>query len=437
MRSNMKNVIGIRKEEKNEFEKRTAISPSLTKKIVADYGGKVLVEKSSLRIFKEEDYKKAGAEIVDNLSKADVIFGVKEVPIESIIPGKTYVFFSHTVKGQKHNMPMLKKIIDNGCTLIDYEKISDNNGKRLIFFGKYAGYAGMFDCLHGIGVRYKKEGIKTPFLNIKLAKDYASLEEAKSALRETAAQIREKGLPSKLAPFFIAFLGYGNVSNGAQEILDILPNKTIPPDMLPQFEISATLDVYNIYKIVFKEENLYRRKSDGGFDLQEYYEKPHLYESKFYEVFYKIPVIVNCVYWNSCYPRLITKDILRANSKRLKTRLIADISCDINGAVEITYRCSDLNQPYYTYDIENDTYSEGINHPGVNILAVDNLPCEFPVDSSEEFSKQIEPFINDILNCDFNIEYENLKLPSEIKKAIIVHKGKLTENYRYLENYLS
>ena len=432
----MRNIIGIRKEEKNEFEKRVAITPSLAKKIIGELGGKVLVEKSNLRIFNEEQYKQAGAKIVDNLTEADVIFGVKEIPLSSILSKKTYVFFSHTVKGQKHNMPMLKKMIEEQCTIIDYEKISDKSGRRLIFFGKYAGYAGMFDALHAVGIRYKKEGIETPFVNIKLSKDYESLEEAKKSLREAAYEISNKGINSKLSPFFFAFLGYGNVSKGAQEIFDILPNKNIPPDMISQFEISSTLDVYNLYKIVFKEEDLYRRKNDGRFNLNEYYEKPHLYESKFFEVFYKLPVVINCVYWNSNYPRLITKDILKENMKRLKTKIIADISCDIEGAIEITCRCSDLNEPYYTYDIEQDSYENGIQPKGINILAVDNLPCEFPIDSSEEFSRQLEPFMKEILNCDFSRQFEELNLMPEIKNAIIVYKGKLTDNYKYLENYL-
>ncbi|MCF8304459.1 MAG: hypothetical protein K9I94_14385, partial [Bacteroidales bacterium] len=190
----MAKTIGIRHEDKYRMERRTPLTPKHVKKLIDNHGLNVMVEQSAKRIFTEEEYKKAGAQIEKKLESAPVVFGVKEIPQEYFREGNTYVFFSHVIKGQSYNMPMLKTIIDKGCTLIDYEKIEDESGKRLIFFGRFAGLAGMINSLWSLGLRLKEYGYETPFLEIKQAHKYDSLAEAKKVISEVGFDIARNGL---------------------------------------------------------------------------------------------------------------------------------------------------------------------------------------------------------------------------------------------------
>ncbi len=174
----------------------------------------------------------AGAKVQHDLSLCRLIVGIKEMPASFFQPGKAYAFFSHTIKGQEYNMPMLKKLMELKCHLIDYEKIEDNTGKRLLFFGRYAGLAGMIDTLWALGQRLKTSGISNPFEEMKQAWEYASLQDAKKAVSQAGMKIKENGVPEAISPLTTGFTGYGHVSLGAQEIFDLLPFETIKPEML-------------------------------------------------------------------------------------------------------------------------------------------------------------------------------------------------------------
>ncbi len=213
-------IIGIREEDKSIWERRVPLVPEDVKKLI-EKGYRVIVEPSSHRVFKDEEFKNVGAEISRDLSPSKVILGVKEIPAQKI-EKKTYVFFSHTIKGQPYNMPMLKKILDEKATLIDYEKIVDDKGRRLIFFGHFAGYAGMIDALHLLGKKLELMGYRTPLSEIKRAYEYDSLEEAKNRIREIGKKLKDSELPEEILPLVFGFAGYGNVSRGAQEILNEL-----------------------------------------------------------------------------------------------------------------------------------------------------------------------------------------------------------------------
>ncbi len=210
----MNNLIGIRLEDKYLMERRVAIIPKHAKKLIEEQGLNIIVQKSPKRIFTHEEFEAAGAKIVDNVDAAPVIFGVKEMPIDFFEEGKTYIFFSHVIKGQSYNMPMLKKMMEKKVNLIEYEKVADEMGRRLIFFGRFAGLAGMINSLWSMGQRLKEYGYETPFLKIQQSHKYNSLEEAKAVISEVGQQIAEEGLPEELTPLTIGFTGYGNVSNG-------------------------------------------------------------------------------------------------------------------------------------------------------------------------------------------------------------------------------
>ena len=249
----MNKIIGIRYEDKYVMERRVAIIPKHLKKLINNNSLEALVESSPKRIFSDKEFEDAGAVVTNDLSKAPVIFGVKEMPISFFEEGKTYIFFSHVIKGQEYNMPMLKAMIDKKCTLIEYEKIVDEMGRRLIFFGKYAGLAGMINSLWSLGLRLKHFGYDTPFLKIKQSHKYNSLDEAKRVISEVGLEIAERGLPDEICPLTVGFTGYGNVSMGAQEILSLLPVKQILAEDLPALHEREDLPNNIIYKVIFSE----------------------------------------------------------------------------------------------------------------------------------------------------------------------------------------
>jgi alpha-aminoadipic semialdehyde synthase len=434
-------IIGIRREDKNKWERRIPLIPKDLKELKDKFGIESIVQPSSIRIFKDDEFRDENVSIDEDIGSADVIFAIKEIPIPFFRKGKTYVFFSHVFKGQWYNIPMLKRMMELECNLIDYERILDEENRRLIFFGKFAGYAGMIETLYLYGQKLKLEGLRTPFEKIKQPFQYSSLAEAMENVKKIAEEIKTYGLPQKQTPIIVGFTGYGNVSKGAQEVFDLLPHKIIPVDMLTKLDDSLTMDTTNLYKIVFKEENLFKRKDNHPFNLQEYYNNPELFESIFEHNIPFLSILINCLYWSDKYPRLVTKNYLRnthAKQPRKKLKVIGDISCDINGSIEITHKITKPDNPAFTYNFEDDSFQNGIkDNNSITVMAVDNLPCEFPKESSTEFSSVLKNFVYDIVKTNFNKEFEELELPLSIKKGLILHKGQFTKDYQYLNHYLN
>ena len=437
--------IGIRREDKNRWERRAPLIPEHVRELVEEHGIEVYLQPSKIRAFPDEEYARAGAKLQEDLSSCPVIFGIKEFPLEFFEPGKTYVFFSHTIKGQPHNMPMLRRILELGCTLIDYERIVDDQGRRLIGFGRWAGLAGMIDALWALGRRLEWEGIESPFSGLQQTLHYKSLEEAKEAVARIGRRIEEEGLPEVLTPLIIGLAGYGNVSRGAQEILELLPVRKVSPEELPAVA-DLLRDRKIVYKVVFKEEHMVEPRSpDHQFQLQDYYDHPERYRPKLEGYLPYLTVFMNCIYWESRYPRFVTKAYLRrlygGEGARPRLRVIGDISCDIEGAVECTLRATDPGSPVFVYDPFRDEAIDGVEGPGPVVLAVDNLPCELPRESSAEFSRILKGFVPPIANwsalsSDRSGPFERCELPPEIKRAVIAYRGELTPDYRYLEEFL-
>lgn len=390
-------------------------------------------------MFSDKDYQKVGATVQDTLDPSSVVFAVKEIPVEVFEQGKTYVFFSHTIKGQEHNMPMLQKMMQMGCTLIDYERIMDRTGRRLVFFGRFAGLAGMVDTLWTFGKRVHWEGVDSPFNKIKQTIHYKNLEDIKKQLTTVGTVIKTKGLPPSLTPLIVGFAGYGNVSVGAQEILDILPVNEIHPEDLESLWRKPSNKV--IYKVVFKEEHMVEPIVPGTkFDLQDYYKHPETYHAVFERYLPLLSVFMNCIYWSGQYPQLLTKKYLKKayeGTEHLRLKVIGDISADVNGAVEFTEKTTSPDAPVFVYNPLTDTIQDGYKGDGVVVMAVDNLPCELPCESSQSFSETLLRFVPDIMKADFTApDFESVALPSEIKNAVILYRGKLTPNYQYINKFL-
>jgi len=435
----MKKNIGIRYEDKYVMERRVALPPKHIEKLIKDYKLNFFVESSDKRVFKDQEYTNAGATVTDNLNNCPVIFGVKEMPVSYFEPEKTYIFFSHTIKGQEYNMPMLKKMMELKCNLIDYERIVDEKERRLIFFGRYAGLAGMINSLWCLGIRLKYFGYNTPFLKLKQSHLYDSLEQAKKNISEVSKEIKEKGIPKELLPLVIGFAGYGNVSNGAQEIVDLLPVKEISPEELLKLKDKSNLSEDILYKVVFKEEHLFEPiDSNKKFELQDYFTNPKYYKSKFEKYIPYLTILMNCIYWTKECPKIITKDYLEKlySDGNPKLTVIGDITCDPNGSIECTYKGTKIEDPVFVYNPMTREHKMGYKGNGLLIMAVDILPSELPRESSVGFGDALINYIEPIASADYNLSFEKLILPKPIKKALILHKGNLTPDYKYIAEFL-
>jgi saccharopine dehydrogenase (NAD+, L-lysine forming) len=411
-------VIGIRREDKNRWERRAPLTPEHVAELTR-HGIEVMVEPSPIRVFTDEAFRKAGAALSGDLEGARLVFGVKEIPVQKLRAGCAYAFFSHVTKGQPANMPMLRRLMDLGCTLIDYEKIVDDRGRRLVFFGRYAGYAGMLDALWALGRRLAAEGIDSPFSALKLAHEYADLEDAHVALGRVADAIRRDGVGENLHPLVVGFTGSGNASKGAQEIFDLLPHEEVLAEDLPAQIRDGDLPRNLLYKVVFS-----RAERFGG---QMPSHLPYL------------TVLMNGVYWEPTHPRVVSLDDLKAlwgGAAPPRLRVIGDVSCDIGGSIEATIRCTTPGDPVFVYDVTSGEALRGVVGGGPVILAIDNLPCELPVDASQHFGDALLRFVPAMARCDWSAGAATQELPDEIRRAVIVDRGRLTPGFAYLAEHL-
>ena len=433
--------IGIRREDKSKWERRVALTPEHVKLLKDKFDIQTFVQPSDIRIFTDDEYRNAGAVIQEDLSGCTVVIGVKEMPMSFFLPGKTYVFFSHVIKGQLYNMPMLQRLIDIKCNLIDYEKIENEKGQRLIFFGRHAGIAGMVDSLWAYGQRLEYEGFKPPFNKIKKAYEYESADDIKNILRKIGKDISEKGLPREICPVVVGFTGYGNVSKGAQEILDCFPLIEISPEELLSLKNQKEISQKHIYKVVFKEVDIVKPTDDKAkFELHDYFKYPEKYKSQFAQYIPHLTILLNCIYWSLGSPRFVTKAALKEfskNGQQLKLKVIGDVSCDIEGSIEITSKITEPDNPTFMYDPLTDAVVDGNEGEGVIVVGRDNLPCEIPKDASRSFSEALVDFVPQLLEAHKKGSLYKTELPKELLRALILYDGNLTSDYTYIKKFFS
>jgi len=433
--------VGVRSEDKSRWERRVPLVPAdLT--ALRDAGIDAVVQTSTHRAFADEEFAQAGVSVQKDLSDCNVIIGIKEIPSAKLEEGKVYLFFPHVIKGQPANMPMLQRLMELKATLVDYERIVDEKNRRLIFFGRHAGLAGMVNTLWSLGKRLEVEGIPSAFGRLKQARAYADLSGAREDLGRIAARIAADGVPEAVHPLVVGFTGYGNVSRGAQEILDLLPTRTITPAELDRVAHDRSRDARVIYKVVFKEADLVEPLERGkGFDLDDYFRRgAEGYRSVFDRYLKDLSVLVNCIYWDGRYPRLLTLDQCRAlwaPGRSPKLKVIGDITCDVNGSVECTVRPTDPGNPVYVYEPGTGMAKDGFAGDGPVMMAVEILPSEIPRESSIDFSRVLKPFLPHLAEADLSKPFAELALPPELKRAVIVYRGELTPDYAYLNSFLS
>jgi len=406
--------LGIRKEDKTPWERRAPLSPEQVGALVVR-GLTIAVEPSPRRVFSDQEYVAAGAELRRDLASSKVILGVKEVPLDRLYPGRPHLFFAHVIKGQAYNMPLLAKLLELGCTLIDYEAIRDARGRRLIAFGRHAGYAGMIDTLWTLGRRLAWEGVPNPFTSVGQASTWRDLRQAEEAIGgPVARQIREEGVPEAVHPLVFGFTGSGRVSGGAQRIFDHLPHITVSPEDLPGLaERRGELSRRKVYKVRF-----------GRGDRQHF--------APFLE---HLTVLVNGIYWEPGHPRLVrVEDVRRlwAGEGQPRLRVLADLSCDRQGSIEVTVRQTTPIDPVYVYDPATGEGVSGVEGVGPVVLAVEILPSELPRDSTEHFGERLTPYLPALAAADYSTPVEELALPPELRRAVITHRGRLAPDYLHL-----
>lgn len=433
--------LGIRREDKNPWERRVPLIPVHARELLRRLPLEIKIQPSPIRVFADEDFRREGVIVSEDLSSCSIVLAVKEIPEDFFRDERVYAFFSHTIKGQPHNMPMLKRMIERRATLLDYEKILDDKGRRLVFFGRQAGLAGMIDTLWALGQRLSREGINSPFAGIRQTIEYASLVEAKEAIQKVGWEIHNHGLDGSLVPLVFAFLGYGHVSRGAQEIFDLLPFEEVAPGRVKDLFKKKHYSAKKVYKTVFKEEHLVVPKPGRpGFDLQDYYRNPPNYRPVLEGFLPYLTVLVNAIYWAPQYPRFVTKKALLklwAGPRAPRLRVVGDITCDIDGSMECTIKSTEPAHPVFTYDVGKDEAVDGFAGRGPAVMAVDNLPAEIALESSIFFSQTLMPFIPGLAGADFRTEFDRCGLPPELKRATILFRGEFTPDYAYMREFIS
>ena len=439
-------LVGIRHEDKSRWERRAPLAPEHVRRLVEHHGIDVAVQTSPTRIFGDAAYAAAGARVVEDLHPCRAILGVKEIPAAQLIPGMTYANFSHVIKGQPQNMGMLRTLLERGCDLFDYEKVVDDRGRRIIFFGWHAGFAGMIESLWALGQRLRARGVDTPLADVRRPYKYADEHDAKQHIQEIGERLERDGIPPELQPLVVGVVGYGNVARGAQDVLDQLPTAPVTPAHLLARDFGAIPLDRTLVKVVFAEEHLVEPTRPGmPFELQDYYGHPEHYRSMFARYLPDLSLIVNCIYWEERYPRLVTRADVRqmygttggpASACKPRLQVIGDISCDIEGSIEVCLRNSTIDSPVFVYRPDTDTTEDGVDAVGPVIMSIDHLPCEMPADATRSFGDALVDFVAPLAHANYAQPLDTIDLPAELQRALIVHRGALTPSYDYLKDHI-
>jgi alpha-aminoadipic semialdehyde synthase len=282
------------------------------------------------------------------------------------------------------------------------------------------------------------EGIDNPFKEIRKAWEYENLLEAQSVIKRIGRQIQREGLPNQLVPFVCAFTGQGNVSRGAQRIFNLFPVVKMLPSELADFFAAGRYSNGIFYSVEFRQNSLFEPTDDAlVFDWHYFHRHPERYENRFEMFIPYLTMIINGINWDTRFPRLVTKSYLKSFyqfNPNPRLRVIGDITCDVEGSIEATVKTTNSSNPVYVYNPFTEGVVDGCAGIGPVIMAIDILPSELPCDASEGFGKALLPFIPALAKADYSVAYEELDLPMELHKSIIVHRGELTRRYKYLES---
>jgi len=396
--------VALLREGKVPPDSRVTLSPEQAVEVEQKFSNvKVYCQRSELRCFTNEQYLEQGIEVVDDVSHCDILLGVKEVPIPELIPNKTYFFFSHTIKKQPYNRELLRAILRKNIRLIDYERLTDHEGNRVVAFGRFAGIVGAYNGLYAYGKKYK-------LYDVRRARACYDLEDLKNEF-----------VKIQLPPTKIAVTGAGRVAQGAMEVLDGVGIRKVTPQQYLEQDFQEP-----VYTQLFVTD--YNRKKGGGsFSREEFFEHPEGFEPGFAPYTQVTDLFIAGAFWDHRAPVLFYReDMIKED---FKIKVIADITCDIEGSIPSTKRASTLDNPVYDYDPWQDTViSEPYSSEGhVSVMAIDNLPSELPRDASQSFGESLIKYIFPSLFGQDN---------GILSRATITEQGHLTEHFRYLQAYV-
>jgi alanine dehydrogenase len=397
-------TIGIIKEGKVPPDFRVALTPKQCKAIELLYPEvKIQVQRSPIRTFTDEEYAAEGIMLVDSMEQCDIIIGVKEVNVTDLIPKKTFLFFSHTIKKQSYNQKLLRAILDKNIRLIDYEVIKDKNNKRLIGFGRYAGIVGTYNG-------FLTWGLKNDSYTLKPANQCANRVEVESELKKVV-------LP---ANFKCILTGFGRVGHGAREIMDLLPIKEVTPDEILANEFNEPVFAH------LELEDYYAPIDGSQFDKKEFYSNPEKYKSILSRFVPKVDMYIPCHFWSNKSPIILSQVDLQHADRKLS--VVADISCDIEGPIASTIRSSKISDPVFGYDPLSGNEVNYKNTGAIAVMAVDNLPCELPKDASEDFGNELIKYVLPAL-----LREDPDRIIDRASETNFA--GELTEGFAYLQEY--
>ncbi len=396
---------GILKETKNPPDKRVALPPEQVLEFMKKFpDAEIVVQPSSIRAYTDEEYTKLGIKLQEDLSDCDVLVGVKEVKIDTIIPGKKYFFFSHTAKKQPYNKPLLKAALDKKIQLIDHEYLTNKEGQRLVAFGRWAGIVGAYNALYTFGKR-------TGLFNLKRAHQCHDMDEFFGELMHI-----------KLPPVKILISGGGRVAHGAMETLAPLAIRKISPQKFLTQEFD-----YPVYTQI-DPWHYTKRKNGLEWDLEHFFKHPEDYESTFKPYTKAADIYIACHFWDPKSPRFFTLEDMQEPDFRMK--VIADVSCDINGPIPSTIRAATISEPIYGFDPQTGKESDDLfAENNVSVMAVDNLPGEAPRNSSIDFGQGL---IEKVFPALFNGDKDGI-----IERASITYKGELGKHFQYLKDWVN
>lgn len=394
---------GIIRERKNPPDRRVVLSPEECQNVLSTYPeAQILVESSPIRVFSDKEYMEKGLEIVKDLETCEVLLGVKEVPIEALIPNKKYFFFSHTIKKQPYNRELLRAVLNKNIELYDHEVITNAKGARLVAFGRYAGIVGAYNGFRAYGLKY----------------DLFQLPKAESLLDQQAliAELKKIQLPN----IKILLTGKGRVGNGAKEMLDAMGLKQVASS-------EYLSDTFNEPVYCQIDVSQYVKRKDGAKGSKaDFFQNPEDYKSDFFRFAKVTDFYIAGHFYGDGAPYLYTRE--DAKQPDFKIKVVADISCDIDGPVASTIRSSTIAEPIYGYDPVSETETNFKSENAIAVMAVDNLPCELPRDASVGFG---EAFSKHVIPSFFNNDKDGI-----LDRARMTQNGKLTPRYAYLQDYV-
>ena len=394
---------GIIRERKNPPDKRVVLVPKACKSLKETFEDiEIIAEHSENRTYADHEYTAAGIEITDDVSSAEVLLGVKEVPIDALIPNKKYFFFSHTIKKQPYNRDLLRAVLAKNIELYDHEVITDKSEIRLVAFGRYAGIVGAYNGIRAFGL--KQNSFKLPKAE--------KLEDQQELIRE----LKKIALPN----IKIVLSGKGRVSNGAKEMLDGMGLMEVNVEDY----LSKTFNEPVYCQIDVLDYNY--RIDESVHDMFDFFAHPEAYASNFYRFAKVSDIYIAGHFYASGAPYLFTRE--DAKKEDFKIQVVADISCDIDGPVASTLRASTIADPIYGYDPDTESEIDFLNAKAIAVMAVDNLPNELPRDASQGFS---ENFVTHVIPAFFNGDKDGI-----LDRARMTQGGKLTPRYQYLDGFV-